>query len=86
MKEICLTNGKKKGGPWDCFDAANFFGWEADTVVVVTNGWIGTLEMMTRAKTQLIIITVDDGRRYYKKNQKHLQDAAAKGLVDLVAI
>ena len=46
--------------------------------------------MMTRARTQLIIILAesDDDRwkKLYKYSQKHFQDAAAKGLVDLVSI
>ena len=40
-----------------------------------------TLKMISRAKTQLIMIIVD-GENY----QKHFQDAAAKGLVELVSI
>ena len=90
MIEICESNGKKKGGPWECYFAYNFFGWEADRVVAVTVGGNRTLEMMTRAKTQLIVILVDcvdcDSRRFYKNSQKHFQDAAAKGLVELVSI
>jgi len=89
MKEICLRTGKEKGGHWDCSDATNFYGWEADRVVAVTAGW-ETLEMMTRGKTQLIIILVeqddDDDKKFYKDYQKHFHDAAAKGLVDLVSI
>ena len=97
MEEICQSTGKKKGGrrrrkrrgPWDCSEAYNFFGWEADTVVAVTAG-VNTLEMITRARTQLIIILVesddDDFKEYYKDYQKHFQDAAAKGLVELVSI
>ena len=48
------------------------------------------LEMMTRARTQLILILVepddDTFKKYYKDYQNHFQDAAAKGLVDLVSI
>ena len=51
---------------------------------------VWTLEMITRAKTQLIIILVepdDDAfKKDYKDSQKHFQDAAAKGLVDLVSL
>ena len=90
MKEIILSTWKEKGGPWDCSDALNFFGWEADTVVAVTAGGGQILEMITRAKTQLIIILVepdDDAfKDGYKNYQKHFQDAAAKGLDDLVLI
>ena len=87
MKEICLSTGKEKGGNWDCSDADNFYGWEADTVVAVAGG-VEILEMITRAKTQLIIIHVESDtlKMFYKDDQKYFQDAAAKGLVDLVSI
>ena len=44
--------------------------------------------MITRARTQLIIILVEPDRykKDYKDSQKHFQDAAAKGLVDLVSL
>ena len=29
MTEICKRTGKEKGGPWDCYYAPDFFGWEA---------------------------------------------------------
>jgi len=46
--------------------------------------------MMTRARTQLIIILVepddDDLKKFYKDYQKLFQDAAAEGLVELVEL
>ena len=34
MIEICKSQGKENGGPWKCYDVYNFFGWEAQRVVV----------------------------------------------------
>merc|ERR1719510_2060093 len=59
MREICASTGKEKGRSWDCLDAWNFYGWEADTVVAVTGGGLDTLEMVTRVKTQMIVILVE---------------------------
>ena len=37
--EIMVKNqGKEEGGPWDCYSADNFYGWEAERVVAVTSG------------------------------------------------
>ena len=35
MKEICESNGKEKGGAWDCYNALQCFGWEADKVFFI---------------------------------------------------
>ena len=89
MREICEINGKKEGGPWECYLAGEFFGWEADIVLAVTVGAHYTLEMATRAKTQLILILAeaerDDRKKLYADYQKHFQAAADKGLVELFA-
>ena len=50
MKKICDSYRKEKGGPWECYYANNFYGWEADRVVAVTTG-CNILEVVTRAKT-----------------------------------
>ena len=46
--------------------------------------------MATRAKTELILILVEpekeDWKDYYADYQKHFQDAADKGLVELPVI
>ena len=48
---ICLI-----GGPWE-YSASDIFGWEGSRVVAVTTGTnYCTLAMVTRAKTDLIII------------------------------
>merc|ERR1712037_316546 len=86
MQNICKSNGKEKGGPWECYDAFNFYGWESEAVVAVTTG-ASTLEMATRAKTKLILILAEakdkDWKKFYADYQKHFQVAADKGLVDL---
>ena len=52
MKDICESHGKEKGGPWECYEANNFFGWEAERVVAVTTGWrFIIVELAMRAKT-----------------------------------
>ena len=89
MKEICKSNGKEKGGAWECYNARDFFGWESNKVVSVTAGSGFTLEMATRAKTQLILILAESDDTVFKTDyadyQKHFQAAADKGLVELVA-
>ena len=47
-----------------------------------------TLEAATRARTKLILILAEpkkkDFKKYYAEHQKYFQDAADKGLVELV--
>ena len=93
MIEICESNGKEEGGPWECYHGSEFFGWESDKVVAVTTGISTTLEMATRAKTQMVMILAEpkrelpgnweDWEKNYADYQKHFQDAAGKGLVKL---
>ena len=78
MTEICESHGKEKGGPWECYYSVNFYGWEAERVVVVTHGF-NILEMVTRAKTELILILVTP-ITHIKEN---IKAAANKGLVDV---
>ena len=89
MKEICESQGKEKGGAWECYDADHFFGWEAEKVVGVTSEH-NILEMITRAKTELVIILAEPREDYkkhhmqfYARLQKNIMDAAHKGLIDL---
>ena len=87
MIEICKSNGKEKGGPWECYNADEFYGWESNKVVAVTAGGFATLEMATRAKTQLILILAKPEIEDVKKNyvdQKYFQAAADTGLVELL--
>ena len=61
--------------------------YQCSNVVAVTVGRVYTLEMATRAKTQLIMILAESERKDYKKYfanyQKHFQTAADKGLIEL---
>ena len=88
MEEICESNGKEKGGAWECYDSQDFYGWESNNVVAATVG-INTLEMATRAKTQLFLILVEPENELWKKDytkyQKQFQAAADKELVKLGA-
>ena len=89
MEEICESQGKEKGGPWECYDPFNFYGWEAERVVVVTTG-LNFLEIITRAKTELILILAEPVEEEYKKSYQRFQvmikAAADEGLVDLEVI
>ena len=52
IMKFIWEQSKEGGGSWDCYHAVNFFGWEAEKVIVVTDGEYLT-EMITRAKMQL---------------------------------
>ena len=86
MKEVCENHGKEKGGPWECYQAGDFYGWEAERVVAVTTGLDTFLEMATRAKTELILILAEPEREEYKKSYQRFQvvikAAEDEGLVD----
>ena len=60
IKKLAKGQGKEAGGPWDCFDGCDFYGWETEKVVVVTEG-VNVRELITRAKILLAVILVDDG-------------------------
>ena len=45
------------GGPWDCYHARKYYGWEAERVVAVTGG-DNIMELITRARTQLYVVHV----------------------------
>ena len=64
IKKMVTEQGREAGGPWDCFDAASYYGWEADrVVVVVVTGGGHLFEMMTRARVQLAVLLVgEDGK------------------------
>ena len=52
-------------------------------MVAVTRG-LNILELVTRARTHLSIIMVDNGQSYYTETMKHLQQAADQGLVTIM--
>ena len=83
--KMAKDQGKKEGGPWDCYDAQDFYGWEAERVVVVAAGG-GILEQATRARTKLILILAkpeDDSKKLYARLQENIKAAADVGLVDV---
>ena len=76
--------GKEAGGPWDCFYARDFYGWEAERVVAVTGG-LSIMELITRAKIHLSVIFVDSGP-YYAETKKYFQQVADLGLVEMLQL
>ena len=76
--------GNKAGGPWDCYDAEDFFGWEADRVIAVTGGDY-IMELMTRARTRLCVVLVERPFHpgIYSHVKEYFQQAADQGLVSM---
>ena len=89
MTEICKSHGKEKGGPWECYEANNFFGWEAERVVAVTTGFY-ILEEASRAKTELILILAEsekeEPKKIFHEIQVMIMAAAIEGVVDVEVI
>ena len=79
FEAIVKEQGKMLGGPWDCYEASRYFGWEAERVVAVTDG-TALLEMATRAKTHLAIILVEGSD--YQDTRKWCQEAHRQGLIE----
>ena len=70
----------------NCFFAGNFYGWEAERVVAVTNG-INTMEQISRARTHLsVILAGEDVEDVYEETKKYFEDAADQGLVEMVQL
>ena len=70
-------------GTWECHPA-NFYGWEAEKVVAVTVG-DHIMELITRAKTNLSVILV--GKDFeYEETKEYFQQAADKGLIEVVSL
>ena len=97
LKEICERHGNEKGGPWECYIATHFYGWEAEKVVAVATGRGAIiLEQATRAKTELILIIAEsegafkklrqDYTEYYPRLQKTIKAAADKDLLDVKVV
>ena len=72
---------KAAGADWDCYHGDNFFGWEADQVMVVA-GAAFLMEMITRAKTMLYVLLVSGGY-LYSKTKGYFEQAAEQGLVEM---
>ena len=81
---MAKEQGKEAGGPWNCYFAGSFYGWEADRVVAVTSGG-NLMEMITRAKTLLAVIFVGGGYND-KETKEYFQQAAEQGLIDIVSL
>ena len=70
----------------NCFFAGNFYGWEAERVVAVTNG-LNTMEQISRARTHLsVILAGEDVEDVYEETKKYFEDAADQGLVEMVQL
>jgi len=83
MQKMAKEQGKEAGGAWECYEAFNYYGWEAERVVAVTDGW-SIMELITRARTHLAVILVEGYQ--YAKHKEHFQQAADLGLVEIVEL
>ena len=83
MMKIAKEQGKETGGPWDCYHVGDFFGWESDRLVVVTDGG-EMMELITRARTHLSVFLM--GGSNYAKTKKYFQQAAKLGLIEMVQL
>ena len=81
FEALVEEQGKMLGGPWDCFEASRYFGWEADRVVAVTDG-TALLEMVTRAKIHLAIILVEGSE--YQNTREWCKEACRQGLIEKI--
>ena len=90
VEQMWMSYGKKEGGPWECYKARSFVGWETEKVIAVTKGESITNEMLTRAKTHLAVILVQghmqEAREEYARYQSYFQLASDEGLVELVSV
>ena len=84
MKKIVKKQGNEAGGAWECYHVNSFYGWESERVVAVTVGG-GIMELITRARTRLSVILVEDWM-YYAEIKKYFQQAAEQGLVEMVQL
>ena len=67
----------------DCYKTGDFYGWEAERVVAVTDG-SSIMEIITRARMKIYIILVDPG--WMTKTKSDFQLAADLGLVEIVQL
>ena len=84
IEKMVKEQGKAAGGPWDCYDALDYFGWEDERVVAVTNGF-NIMELITRARTHLSVIIVGEGF-LFAKTKEYFRQAAGLGLVEQVQL
>ena len=74
---------KAAGALWDCYDERHFYGWEADSIIVVLTSGGQQMEQITRAKTKLYILLMDSGYDDYSEAKGFFQQAAEEGLVEI---
>ena len=55
MLKFPLKLGKAEGGPWDCFFAFKYYGWETEKVVAVGTGQF-IMESITRSEYLICLI------------------------------
>ena len=87
IENMVKEQGKEAGGPWECYRAWDYYGWEAERVVAVTDG-IHIMEVMTRARTHLSVILVEEDSNdgLYVNTKEYFQKAEGLGLVQKVQL
>ena len=78
IDEMLAKQLAEDGNQWDRHHSDNFFGWEAERVVAVTNG-TNIMEMITRAKLSLCVILADSS----EAKVEDFRQAAKEGLVEM---
>ena len=81
--KVIAAQGKEKGGPWNLYQAKKFYGCESDRVVVFVGFDSHVLEMITRARSQVILILYETFNGNYKKMQDIFQRAADQDLIHI---
>ena len=81
--KVIAAQGKENGGPWNLYEAKIFYGCESDRVVVLMGFDSHVLEMITRARSQVILILYETFDGNYKKMQDIFQRAADQDLIDI---
>ena len=84
MSEMVKKQGKEEGGPWDCYDAGDFYGWEAERVVAWGNRYSSILEIITSACTHLAVILVNCYAETKEVKEQQFLQAEKKGLINHV--
>ena len=94
IEKVVKEKVKEAGGLWDCYNAGSFYGWEVERVLIVTDGYF-LMEMITRAKTHLFVILVEEHSGFssdydygcrHANTEKYFQQAAKQGLVEIVQL
>jgi len=78
IKEMLKKQHAEDGKQWECYHSDNFFGWEAERVVAVTDG-TNIMEMITRAQLSLCVILADSS----EAKIDNFRQAAQEGLIEM---